>query len=1042
MTHTERSLSHDPALQLLQALGWVLISPEEALRERGGRYSGVLLEEILHAQLQKLNRIHYRGSEHLFSEANIQEAIQRLKVPVHRGLLANNQEIYERLTLGTSLTQVIEGDQKSYALNYIDWNESANNTFHVVSEFTVENTASDSRTRPDIVLFVNGIPLAVIECKAPDIDIDKGISQQIRNQSENYIPKLFHYAQLLLSINSNTAKYGTVYTDREFWSIWKERQFSDKDIQAGVQDSSVTEQDRAIFCLCSHKRLLELTQRFILFEHKQKKIARYQQYSVIRSTLKRIRRRRQNHSREGGIIWHTQGSGKSLTMVMLIRNLMLDKQLANTRFVLVTDRVDLDEQLHSTFKECGLDNQQARSGRQLLQLIQNKERVITTVLDKFGPAWKNGSYSDDSSEIFVLVDECHRSHYNELAAPMYQMLPNACYLGFTGTPLQLRFRNTFLQFGELIQPSYSVQQAVKDKAVVCLKHESRYVEITQNEDPINKWFLRITAGMSDKEKADMKKKMSQNKVLQQTDKVVYMRAWDISEHYTRNWRGNGKAQLVVPSKAVAVKYYRALKEIGDVNASIVFSAPDMREGYEQVDAVSTKATVEFWKTEVIKRGHGEEAYNNSVITRFKDLDDRSVEILIVVDKLLTGFDAPVNTVMYLCRHLRGHTLLQAIARVNRLREGKDYGLIVDYVGVLGDLTKALHMYDALEGYDAASIAETLTSIQEDIDLLPQHHRDLLTMFDRVRDKSSSEKMEAFLEPEDTRQQFYDLLRQYANTMSIAMANTDFLIKTEAAQLKRYKEDLKHYMTLRRQVQLRYAEKVDFAKYEKRIRRLMNSHIHADEVMQLHEPYDIFDDAQMARMRQMVAKSQVQEKRLTYGAAAVADRVAHATKRNITQRMEEDPALHAKFSEMIQQAIDRYRQQLITAEEYLQEVVEVRDRFTGAHNHRDDVPERIAEDADACAYFGKLQQLFQKQQIEITDNLLCDTALAVKEAFQQRYKVDFWRDNDAVNRARQDIEDFLLDHTAVQSDIPADDAFYQLINEILAQMVLIGKQRVR
>ena len=495
---SEKHLSQLPALQQLINLGYQYLSPAQAMTERGGRASNVLLENILRDQLKKINRIRYKGGEYLFSEENIQSAIQKLKTVQYDGLQKTNEAIYDLITLGTALEQTIEGDSKSFTLNYIDWKNPANNAFHAVAEFSVERARSTETARPDIVLFVNGIPLVVIECKAPDTDAEQAVSQMIRNQGEEYIPRLFTYAQVLLAVNKNEAKYATVGTSKEFWSVWDELEDTERDVNACINkalssgdkdalfsgefasarshfdalersgDRLVTEQDRCLYSLCRPERLLELIFGFIVFDVGSKKIARYQQFFLVRTAMKRVKQKDNEGRRTGGIVWHTQGSGKSITMVMLARALSLDPELTSPRMILVTDRKDLDKQLGNTFAACGLDKERATSGRNLIRHIKNRVGIITTLINKFDKALSAEKYVDDSADIIVLIDESHRTNFGSLAARMRQMLPNACYIGFTGTPLLKEEKNSFARFGGLIEPHYSVRRAIEDKAVVPL----------------------------------------------------------------------------------------------------------------------------------------------------------------------------------------------------------------------------------------------------------------------------------------------------------------------------------------------------------------------------------------------------------------------------------------------------------------------------------------------------------------------------------------------------------------------------------------------
>ncbi|MBC8524582.1 MAG: HsdR family type I site-specific deoxyribonuclease, partial [Chlorobium phaeobacteroides] len=582
----EKHLSQIPALQLLIGLGYEYLTPGEALLERQQRMSNVLLENVLRNQLKAINRINFKGGVYLFSEENIQSAIQKLKNIKYDGLQKTNEAVYDLITLGTAMEQTIEGDSKSFTLNYVDWRNPERNAFHVTVEYSVERSRSTETVRPDIVLFVNGIPFCVIECKSPQIEVDQAVSQSIRNQNDAYIPKLFVYTQLLLALNKNRAMYATTGTAVRFWSVWKEPGLTTddettkdtkstklKELERLIQESLdyrvdpddfslssvlsvaqnlriVTEQDKSLYALCRPERLLELAWKFTVFDGGLKKIARYQQYFVIKSTLNRVKQFAYSGSRKGGVIWHTQGSGKSLTMVMLTRNLALDPEISNPRIVLVTDRDDLDKQLGNTFAACGLEANRATSGRNLLELVAEKQSgIVTTLIHKFDKAYAVNKYRDESSDIFVLVDESHRTQFGSFAARMRQMFPNACYLGFTGTPLLKKEKNNFIRFGELVEPHYSISQAVEDGAVVPLLYEGRHVEMTQNRAAVDLWFERHTQGLSKEQQADLKRKYARAEMLNKADQVIYMRAFDISEHFRANWQGTGcKAQLVAPGK--------------------------------------------------------------------------------------------------------------------------------------------------------------------------------------------------------------------------------------------------------------------------------------------------------------------------------------------------------------------------------------------------------------------------------------------------------------------------------------------------------------
>lgn len=1059
----EKYLSQIPALQQLINLGYQYLTPEQALAERGGRSTNVILEGVLRQQLKKINRIDYKGGNYRFSEENIQTAIQKLKNIKFDGLQKTNESIYDLITLGSAMEQTIEGDSKSFTLNYIDWKTPSNNSFHVVAEFSVERARSTETVRPDIVLFVNGIPFSVIECKSPKVDVEQAVSQNIRNQGDGYIPRLFTYVQQVLAVNKNAAQYATAGTPKKFWGVWKEQEDKpanvDKGVNTALNDDTkrllfsgefaaarpffdtleaegkrlITEQDNAIHSLCRPDRLLDLVYRFTLFDGGIKKVARYQQYFVIKATIARIKKNNAKENRQGGVIWHTQGSGKSLTMVMLTRAMALDSQLINPRIILVTDRDDLDKQLGNTFAACGLSRERATSGRNLVKHLKNKVGLITTLIHKFDKGWVAEKFVDESHDIFVLVDESHRTNFGSLAARMRQMLPNACFLGFTGTPLLKKEKNNFAKFGGLIEPHYTIKQAVADEAVLPLLYEGRHVEMEQNQSAIDLWFERHTADLSKEQKADLKKKYARAEMLNKADQVIYMRAFDISEHFRANWQGTGfKAQLVAPSKSAALKYQQFLQEIGTVTTEVVISGPDTREGHDEVDEGPTDEVGKFWD-KMMKRFGSEEEYTKQIINQFKYGDDP--EILIVVDKLLTGFDAPRNTVLYLCRKLREHTLLQAIARVNRLYEGKEFGYIIDYASVLGELDKALTMYEAFEGFDEDDLAGTLISINEEVFKLPQRYSDLWDLFKEVKNSKDEEAYEVLLADDELREEFYECLSAYSKSLAIALSSEQFIMNSDERKLQTYKNDLKRFQNLKASVKLRYAEAIDYRDYEPKIKKLLDTHIQANEVTQLNEPVNIFDEKMFTAVKE---EQGVYQAKTT---ASKADTIAHATKRSISENMDEDPAFYEKFSKLIQAAIDDFKAKRLSDLEYLNRVIDIRNKV--ATKQHDDIPDCIRENDEACAYFGLIKPQFQQVETlnELDDDQLdaiaAQTSLAIQKIIDNHWKVDFWDDSDIQKMAMNDIDDFLYDEVKEQYGVTLS---LEQMDEIIEKTMQVAKHR--
>ena len=492
-TYNEYMLSQNPALELLQKLGYEYLTPEECLRQRGSLQE-VLLKDILRKQLHALNQFTYGGVAYKFTAENIEKAVKDLDEPLTDGLIRTSEKIYDALMLGKSyLETLIDGTAKSFNLKYIDWEHPENNVFHVTEEFSCDSWDRQKNARPDIVLFVNGIPFAVIECKAPTISEEQAVEQMIRNQGKDYIPQLFKYAQIVMATNKNAVKYATCGTGKNFWCVWREQytEWQEKLIQQHVVGREATVQDRSIVSLLVPERLLKLTKYFTLYDGNIKKICRYQQFFAVEEIIKTIHTSDPAGNRQSGVIWHTQGSGKSLTMVMVAKYILEELRSCNPRVVIVTDRKELDKQIAKTFAHTRLSPARATSGKHLIELInKGSADVITSIINKFNTV-ENSGLKNPSRDIFVLVDESHRSNYGSLAAKMRTVFPNACYIGFTGTPLMKNEKSTMARFGKLIH-KYTIKDGVDDKAIVPLIYEGKFVDQLVDEANIDLWFDQVT----------------------------------------------------------------------------------------------------------------------------------------------------------------------------------------------------------------------------------------------------------------------------------------------------------------------------------------------------------------------------------------------------------------------------------------------------------------------------------------------------------------------------------------------------------------------
>ncbi len=1041
--YLEEISSQLPAVQLLINMGYRYLTPEETVSLRGNKRSKVVLESILEKQLRKLNSITFKGNPYPFSDGNITKAVHDLTDMPFESLVHTNEMIYDLITLGKSLEQTINGYTRSFSLKYIDWEIPENNVYHVTVEYVVERVRSYQTRRIDIVLFVNGIPLVVIECKRPDKKdaIKEGISQSLRNQQPDEVPHLFIYSQLVLSICQNKAMFGTCGTPEKFWSVWKEdcsiseHQKHEEMISQLINqplaeetcnrayehlepsllsilelqqaaDRVPTVQDRSLYFLLRPKRLLELTHKFMVYDAMIKKVARYQQYFAIKETITRVKTARGDQPRTGGVIWHTTGSGKSLTMVMLAKSLAMDPDISNPKIVLVTDRVDLDDQIYKTFLSCGKTVAQAATGEHLMGLIAPElmpeektgklERVdiITTIIDKFEAATKKKKFKDPGRKIFVLVDESHRSQYGIAHAKMKAIFPNACYIGFTGTPLLKKDKSTAAKFGGFIH-KYTMDQAVKDDAVTPLLYEGRMSELHGDKNALDKWFERITKDLSNEQKTDLKRKFRREEELTKTDQRIAEIAYDISVHF-ENFKNSGlKGQLACSSKEMALKYKKYLDEFEMVSSEIVISPPDTRENHTSVDESTIPEIQQFWKRMMDRYG-SEKKYVKSVTDAFKNGEEP--EIIIVVDKLLTGFDAPRNGVLYIDKRLKDHNILQAIARVNRLFDGKDFGLIIDYRGIFGELNEALEVYSELEAFDKEDLKNLFTDSDEEVAKLPQRHANLWEVFKTVPNKDDMELMQRFLEPEDIRQQFYEVLNSYSKNLQIALANARFHENTLETTIEKYVRDLKDFRNLRAAVQQRYAESIDYKAYENQIRNMVNKYIKADEVKQIIEQVSIFETAEFEKELEAID-----------GDTAKADTILSRIRRTITEKMDEDPIYYNKLSKVIQDAIDEHRARRISDKEYLEKVRQILNRARGGT--QGDYPAVLKGYRDARSYYDIVCEpvtAYEPNRSKSNlENLVAEMSIRCEEIINQ-HKIRDWTTNmDVENAILNELEDYLF-----------------------------------
>ena len=1001
-----------PALTLLSNLGWSFLSPSQALAARDGKQDQVVLRQILRKELSK-RTFPFAGQEYPLSPKSVDNLIAEICSPaLNEGLLTANEKMYNHLFYGIPVTEFVNGKKVSPTIPLIDWHNINNNDFSYIEEFTVTRSGGVDTRRPDIICFVNGIPLVVIEAKRPDSQakkgptINEGISQSLRNQRPDEIPHLFAYSQLLLSINGHEGRYGTCNTPAKFWAAWREEDISDtemyalknKKLSASQKNSlfgyrseadlkwyenliaggelAVTGQDQLLISLLMPERLFEIVRLYTLFDKKAGKIvARYQQVFGIKRLIERISTKSSKGGREGGVIWHTTGSGKSFTMVFLSKALILHEALKQCRILVVTDRVDLEDQLSKTFVSGGelagkrdKQNAMATSGKRLAEQIgKGTERIMFSLIQKFNSATKLPECVNTSSDFIVLIDEGHRSQGGENHVRMKLALPNAAFVAFTGTPL-LKDEKTVNKFGPIVH-AYTMQRAVEDKTVTPLLYEERIPDLDVNERAIDTWFERITEGLNDQQKADLKRKFARKGEIYTADDRIRLIALDIANHFVKNIDDGLKGQLACDSKASAIKYKKYLDEAGLFESAVVMSPPDSREGNTDVDESTTPEVTQWWKENVGTRD--EQAYTKQVIERFEK--DESLKLLIVVDKLLTGFDEPKNTVLYIDKNLKQHNLIQAIARVNRLHPKKKFGLLIDYRGILKELDATILDYQDLAartqgGYDINDITGLYTQMSSEYKRLPRLYKALWAIFDDVKNKNDPEQLRQVLVPRieeregelvdirlKVRDDFYEALTEFASCLKVALQSATFFEDKSFTDVDRqhYKETVKLFTSLRQIVKRDAGETVDYDQYAEQVKKLLDKHVVGIEVK---DPDGVYEVGKMGKVAQPEDWSEEKTRNET-------DIIKTRVTKMIEQELRDDPYAQEAFSKLLRQVIEDAEKEF---DHPLKQHMLFRVFEEQVESRRlDEIPDVFSGNKHAQAYYGVFKKLLP-EAFSITD----------------------------------------------------------------------------
>ena len=966
----ELHLSENPAVELLESLGYTYLRSEDLEQERPSLKEAILTGRLA-AALKRLNP--------WLSETNIVTAIKAVTQVPATSLAEANERLYTSLTYGIALEQDRGDGRKSHTVRFLDFENPDNNEWIVTRQYRV--LGSKKHVIPDIVVFVNGLPLAIIECKSPtkgDGWKSEAVEQLHRYQEHGTrwkgqgAPKLFEAAQILVGTCGERAVYGTVGTSERFFLEWKEP-YPLTVTQLGERlGRPPTPQDILLYGLLEPRNVLDIVRNFVAFEveggRTARKLTRYRQFIAVNEAMRRIRTANKPSAR-GGIVWHTQGSGKSLTMLWLALKLRRDAAQQQPTIVIVTDRTKLDGQIAGVFTACGFPNpERADSVRGLRRILEHPTgKTVMTTIQKFqditGPSNAPRSHTvhptlSEATNIFVMVDEAHRTQYKSLAANMRQALPNACFLGFTGTPIDKKDRSTLRTFGPYID-TYTIEQAVHDKATVPIFYESRLPELQIIGQTIDKVFDHVFADRTEDERAAIKQRFATESAIAGAPRRIEAICLDLIDHFTKFIAPNRfKAQVVTTSRHAAVTYKEALDRLNGPESALIMSSGHNDE-------------------ERLARWHLPKEKQDRLIERFKDPDD-PLAILVVCDMLLTGFDAPVEQVMYLDAALREHTLLQAIARVNRPHgDEKTYGLVVDYWGVSAKLQ------DALAVFSSTDVQGALTPNVDELPRLQSRHAAAMRFFQSITDTDDLDACVRVLEPEDIRAEFDLAFRRFSQSM-------DMLLPDQRALP--YQADLRWLGKIRGAARARYRDdRLDLSGCGEKVRKLIADAVAADGIQILVQEVQLFSpefDEKIAELKTNDAKASEME---------------HAIRHEINVRVEENPAFYQSLRKRLEEIIEQHRLERLDAAEQLKLFRSLREEIQGEQTRAKD----IGLEARGYAIYGLLEQarpMMVKEETAAYNAANRDLASLIDESVEPFTElVDWWEKDDVQRQMRSKIK---------------------------------------
>lgn len=956
-----------------------------------------------------------------YNNTLITKALHQLKISANNyneSSYTNNKNVYNLLRYGVQVKA--EVGENFEPVHLIDWQHPDKNDFAIAEEVTVNG---NREKRPDIVLYVNGIAIGVLELKRSTVSIGDGISQSIVNQQNEFIRQFFSTVQFVFAGNNTEGlRYGTIGTSEKFFLKWKE----------DAEDSSRLQLDKYLLKMCNKKRLIELMYDFILYDGGKKKLPRVHQYFGIKATQEHIRRR------EGGIIWHTQGSGKSILMVLLAKWILENNP--NARIAIITDRDELDKQIERVFNDAGEPIKRTSSGKDLMaQLSQAKPRLLCSLVHKFGKKdvenfegfikELESQPSQAVGELFVFVDECHRTQSGKLHRVMKAMLPSAVFIGFTGTPLLKKDRQTSLEvFGKYIH-TYKFNEAVEDEVVLDLIYEARDIDQKiSSSQRIDAWFDVKTRGLNDFQKAELRKKWgTMQKVLSsrsRMEKIVMDVIFDFSMK-PRLSSEMGNAILVASSIYEACRYFELYEKTALKGKCAVVTSynPSTRDIIYEDTGANTETEKEYiykiytdlLENVIAKAGKTKtESYEDEIKEKFIK-EPANMRLLIVVDKLLTGFDAPGCTYLYIDKSMQDHGLFQAICRVNRLdTEDKQFGYIVDYKDLFTKVENAVSVYTSELAYDDFEKGDCEILLQDRLKK------------GRERLESSFEQLELLCEPvelpkgtleyihyfcgnpeiqEELKAREVQRTALYKGTVAFIRAYANIADDMVAAgytedEANHIKHRLDFYLVLREEIRRASGESLDLKTYEADMRHLIDNYIQAEE------PHIISPFGDLSLI-EIIVKSGIADAvdSLPNGIKASKEAVSETIENNVRSKIIKDhlidPAFFEEMSTLLNAIIKERKDNALSYEEYLKKIAELAKRVQDGKS--ESTPDNMNTPAKKVLY----------NNLEKNNDL----ALAVHENVI-KYRPDGWRGNDAKEKViKSKLYEVLKDVDEVERIFP-------------------------